>query len=134
MTKIAGGISWAENLAFDGLGSLFATDRLKGAVVRIQFDAATNSYTQTNHLTGMQILLGLSVDPSSGGAFMYTVGRNATGTSVLIRFNTQVPQQWEQVLSLSITTRDCSCKHFAWSGCGVVWSLSTLTLKAAQFR
>jgi hypothetical protein len=98
VTQIASGISWAENIAFDNRGSLFATDRLHGLVVRIDYEASNQTYVQSVHLSGMKMLLGLALDPrSNNGQYMYTVGRDASDASVIIRFDTKVPQQFKEV-------------------------------------
>lgn len=64
------GFTWAENLIFDGLGSLFVSEAVGGELWRIVYDPVNNNYTSSIYLNkGFKQFGGLSV--SDNGKILY---------------------------------------------------------------
>jgi len=61
---VATGFTWAENLAFDGVGNMWVTDNVRGELWRIYRDG--NSYSKQHWLSGFHRLLGMAVNPVPG--------------------------------------------------------------------
>jgi len=57
------GFGWAENLAFDGLGSLFVSEMTRGELHRIWLCDDGSSYCSEVHTTGFKNIGGLAVSP-----------------------------------------------------------------------
>ena len=83
VTPIASGFGWIENLAFDGLGTLFASD-LHGTLSRVTYDPSTDSYATSPVLTGYKKFLGLALDPANPSGRLFAAGLDAGGSSVLL--------------------------------------------------
>ncbi len=56
------GVHRVENLAFDGRGGLFVTDRVHATITKLTYNNATDTYIKTVWLSGFKHLLGVSVD------------------------------------------------------------------------
>lgn len=68
------GFSWAENLVFDGLGGLFVSESVRGELWRISYDASSNSYNATVHISkNFKQFGGLSVSPDGKTVFAAAV-------------------------------------------------------------
>lgn len=64
------GFAWAENLHFDGLGGLFVSESVLGQLFRISYNASSNSYVRTTHISqGFKQFGGLAV--TADGQILY---------------------------------------------------------------
>lgn len=57
------GFGWAENLAFDGHGSMFVSEHSRGEMIRINLCKDGTDYCQAVHLSGFKNIGGLSISP-----------------------------------------------------------------------
>ena len=97
---VATGFSWAENLHFDGQGNLFVSDFRKGHLVRVWWDAATQSYAQEIHLQqGFHRFLGIASTP--GDPWVYVVAQQAASSEyVVVKTMATQPERFEVVAYL----------------------------------
>ena len=86
-----GGFSWAENLAFDGKGGLFASEYHRGELIRIQLCEDGVSYCQAVHVSGFDNLGGLAVSPDGGTIYVGVHFQDKT--SGIIATSTLPPSQ-----------------------------------------
>jgi hypothetical protein len=80
---VVGGFSWAENLCFDGRGSLFVSEHVRGQLVRIYLSGNGTRYDSTVHLdAGFKHFGGLAA--TADGATLYAAVTFADGTAGII--------------------------------------------------
>lgn len=81
------GFSWAENLAFDGIGGLFVSEAVRGQLWRISYDSAANNYTANIHVSrGFKQFGGLA--PTVDGETIYAAAVNQDKDFVIISTST----------------------------------------------
>jgi len=85
-----GGFSWAENLAFDGRGGLFASEMHRGEMIRIHL-CDGNTYCQAVHVSGFSNIGGLAVSPD--GLTIYAAVTWDDKTSGIIATSTLSPAE-----------------------------------------
>ena len=109
VTVVAGGFSWIENLCFDGNGSMFASERLRGQLLRIRGaddPDQDGEYVTDVLLDGVwSLLLGCAVDEARHPGYVFFVGKLLNGTYALAAVPTAAPEAWQVVA----TTPDGFC-------------------------
>jgi sugar lactone lactonase YvrE len=90
-----GGFSWAENLAFDGLGGLFVSESVRGELWRIAYNPANQNYTANIHVSrGFKQFGGLA--PVSNGQKIYAAAVFDDKTNGIIATSTTPAKVGEQ--------------------------------------
>lgn len=80
---IVSGFTWAENLAFDGLGSLFVSENIRGELWRINLCKGGKDYCSTLQLgDGFSSFGGLQIPPD--GSVIYAGATLEDGTTAVI--------------------------------------------------
>jgi len=95
---VASGFTWAENLAFNGAGSLFVTDTMRGQLFEITPAAKVGTYDMALLLEGFDHLLGVVVDEAVPWV-LYSVGRY-NNTDVVISVPVKTPSEWRTIVTL----------------------------------
>jgi hypothetical protein len=87
VSVIADGFSWVENLAMDGLGNIFVSDRTRGSISRLHFNATSGVFQKDEWVAGFSLVLGLTINPASPGV-MYAVGEDSGNRHFVIAIDT----------------------------------------------
>ena len=98
VTVIADGFTWVENLALDGQGNLFVSDRVQGEIFRIYLNSTSGVYEKQLWFSGLHRVLGLTIDPSKPW-LMYAAGKDSSKKNVVISLDTTIPNTSTTLIS-----------------------------------
>lgn len=94
------GFTWAENLAFDGLGNLFVSDAVQGKLQRIFLCESGTSYCNVTHLSeGLRDIGGLQISPD--GLTIYAGATLANRSNSIISASTSSTDGSFEVISIT---------------------------------
>ena len=88
-----GGFSWAENLVFDGLGGLYASEMHRGELIRISLCEDKQTYCQAVHVSGFSNIGGLAVSPDGNTIYAAVSWDNKTNGIIAASTKPPTPSQ-----------------------------------------
>lgn len=127
---VISGFTWAENLAFDGYGSLFVTENHRGELWRINLCRAGTAYCSVRQLSdGFSAFGGLQIPPE--GKIVYAGATLEDGTTAVIS-TASVPENPPTYTIVSKTRRQPNGMACDWTTQTLYYTLEGNTTESGR--